>query len=132
MNRGLAGTRRFSPSLRSRARPRAAASRRGRRGSACRARANDWCSVELTTDIFAANGKHTTIPVSVPSDPPVDCFYVYPTVSEEHRGNADLKLQPEERETAITQAARFSHVCRVYAPLYRQTTAYGYEYGGSP
>jgi hypothetical protein len=68
-------------------------------------RANDWCSVELTTDIFSATGKHTTIPVSVPSDPSVDCFYVYPTVSTEHRANADLKLQPEERETAITQAA---------------------------
>ena len=40
-------------------------------------------------------------------------------------------MHPEERETAITQAARFSHVCRVYAPLYRQTTAYSHEYGGS-
>lgn len=38
---------------------------------------------------------------SVPSDPPVDCFYVYPTVRVERRGNADLKLQPEERETAM-------------------------------
>ena len=61
------------------------------------------------------------MPVSVASNPKIDCFYVYPTVSLEYRGNADLELQPEERETAITQAARFSHVCRVYAPLYRQT-----------
>jgi hypothetical protein len=66
----------------------------------------------------------------VPQDPPIDCFYVYPTVSEEHRGNADLVVNPPERETAITQAARFSHVCRVYAPLYRQTTAYSYQYHG--
>ena len=86
---------------------------------------NDWCSVYLTTDVFLASGKHETVPVSVPASPRIDCFYVYPTVSEEHRGNADLTVQPEERETAIGQAARFSHVCRVYAPLYRQVTAYG-------
>ncbi len=94
--------------------------------------ANDWCSVDLTTDIFTATGKHTTVKVSVPANPPIDCFYVYPTVSEEHRGNEDLVVREPERETAITQAARFSHLCRVYAPLYRQTTAYSYQYHGSP
>jgi hypothetical protein len=87
--------------------------------------------VDLTTDIFTASGSHTTVHVSVPDNPPIDCFYVYPTVSEEQRGNADLVVHPAERETAITQAARFSHVCRVYAPLYRQTTAYSYKYNGS-
>ena len=84
--------------------------------------ANDWCSVVLTTTVVSANGSKRDVPVSVASNPKIDCFYVYPTVSLEYRGNADLRLQPEERETAITQAARFSHVCRVYAPLYRQTT----------
>ncbi len=88
--------------------------------------ANDWCSVDLTTDVFYANGKHVTEPVSVASNPKFDCFYVYPTVSEEHRANATLQIEPAERETAITQGARFSHVCRVYAPLYRQVTAYGH------
>jgi hypothetical protein len=94
--------------------------------------ANDWCSVELTTDIFTATGEHTTVNVSVAQDPPIDCFYVYPTVSEENRGNADLVVHSPERETAITQAARFSHLCRVYAPLYRQTTAYSSQYHGDP
>ncbi len=94
--------------------------------------ANDWCSVDLTTEIFTASGAHTTVGVSVPPDPPIDCFYVYPTVSEELRGNADLVVNPPERETAITQAARFSHLCRVYAPLYRQTTAYSHQYHGKP
>jgi pimeloyl-ACP methyl ester carboxylesterase len=87
--------------------------------------ADDWCSVDLTTDVFYANGAHRTIPYSVASDPEIDCFYVYPTVSEEMRGNATLTVEPAERQTAIDQAARFSHVCRVYAPLYRQVTAYG-------
>ncbi|HEY4346009.1 MAG TPA: DUF3089 domain-containing protein [Gaiellaceae bacterium] len=94
--------------------------------------ANDWCSVDLTTDVFDAQGRRTTVKVSVPADPPIDCFYVYPTVSEEHRGNATLTVEPAERETAITQAARFSHVCRVYAPLYRQTTGYRDKYHGNP
>ena len=55
------------------------------------------------------------------SAPPVDCFYVYPSVSGENRPNADLRLQPTEKYAAIIQAARFSQVCRVFAPLYRQT-----------
>jgi hypothetical protein len=82
--------------------------------------ANDWCSVELTTTIWSADGTHKDVPVSVPSDPPIDCFYAYPTVADDYAGNAPLKVEPPERETAITQAARFSHVCRVSAPLYRQ------------
>jgi len=28
--------------------------------------ADDWCSVDFTTDIFTANGTHTTVKVSVP------------------------------------------------------------------
>ena len=87
--------------------------------------ANDWCSVDLTTDVFTADGTHTTVSVSVPANPPIDCFYLYPTVAEDKVPNAPLVVHPEERETAITQAARFSHVCRVYAPLYRQVTGYG-------
>ena len=104
----------------------------GKPGSASRAPLTTGARFELTTDIFTASGAHTTVAVSVPADPAIDCFYVYPTVSEEHLGNADLVVNPPERETAITQAARFSHLCRVYAPLYRQTTAYSDQYHGDP
>jgi hypothetical protein len=55
-------------------------------------------------------------------DPPIDCFYVYPTVSRDRGLNADLSVGPEERAAAITQAARFSSVCRVWAPIYPQLT----------
>jgi len=48
-------------------------------------------------------------------------------VADEMRPNATLTVHPEERETAITQAARFSHVCRVYAPLFRQVTDHAGE-----
>jgi hypothetical protein len=58
-----------------------------------------------------------------PSTPPgIDCFYVYPTVSQEHSANADLQIQATERGAAFAQASRFSQFCRVFAPMYRQLT----------
>jgi hypothetical protein len=62
------------------------------------------------------------VEVRVPSTRPVDCFYVYPTVRGDPSGNAVLELGPAEQRAAVTQAARFEEVCRVFAPLYRQTT----------
>jgi hypothetical protein len=52
----------------------------------------------------------------------VDCFYVYPTVSDQQRPNANLHIDPEERSIALYQAARYGLHCRVYAPMYRQLT----------
>jgi hypothetical protein len=52
----------------------------------------------------------------------VDCFYVYPTVSDQQTPNANLHIDPEERSIALYQAARYSQFCRVYAPMYRQLT----------
>jgi hypothetical protein len=54
--------------------------------------------------------------------PPVDCFYVYPTVSDQPTVNANLGIGFREREVATAQASQFSTVCKVYAPLYRQIT----------
>jgi hypothetical protein len=56
------------------------------------------------------------------ADPPIDCFYVYPTVSRQKTVNADLTIDIEETDVAVAQAARFSQVCRVYAPIYPQLT----------
>ncbi|HEX5618940.1 MAG TPA: DUF3089 domain-containing protein [Solirubrobacteraceae bacterium] len=52
----------------------------------------------------------------------VDCFYVYPTVSDQQTRNANKRVDPEIRSIALFQAAWFSRVCRVYAPVYRQAT----------
>ena len=52
----------------------------------------------------------------------VDCFYVYPTVSEQQRPVATRRVDPELRSTALYQAARYSQICRVFAPVYRQAT----------
>ena len=56
---------------------------------------------------------------------PIDCFYVYPSVSTENRGNSDLKPGIEETDTARLQASWFSPICRVFAPMYRQVTTHG-------
>ncbi len=36
--------------------------------------------------------------------------------------NANLQIEPQERQVAIAQASRFSAVCHVYAPMYPQLT----------
>jgi hypothetical protein len=53
---------------------------------------------------------------------PIDCFYVYPTVSEQEGPNANLEIEPQETQIAIDQASRFSQDCKVYAPMYPQLT----------
>ncbi len=55
-------------------------------------------------------------------EPPIDCFYVYPTVSSQLTINANEEINPEEIAIAESQASRFSQVCKVYAPIYPQLT----------
>jgi pimeloyl-ACP methyl ester carboxylesterase len=59
------------------------------------------------------------------TDPPFNCFYVYPTVVGGSELNAPLEVQPVIRQTAIEQASQFSRVCQVWAPVYRQATLRG-------
>ena len=54
--------------------------------------------------------------------PKIDCFYVYPTVSDQTTTLANLQIDPEQRSIALYQAARYSQYCRVFAPMYRQVT----------
>jgi hypothetical protein len=71
---------------------------------------------------MSADGTSTTESPAPAKDPPIDCFYVYPTVSGQTTQNANLQIDPEQRAVAANQAAWFSQVCRVYAPVYRQLT----------
>ena len=75
----------------------------------------------MSTDVLVDGSRHA-VPAPKPVDTGLDCFYVYPTVSRETTANADLRIQKEETDVAIAQAARFSPVCRVWAPMYRQRT----------
>jgi hypothetical protein len=53
---------------------------------------------------------------------PIDCFYVYPTVSGQFSANSTEAIEREEIAIAESQASRFSQVCNVYAPMYPQLT----------
>ncbi|MGH2888449.1 MAG: DUF3089 domain-containing protein, partial [Solirubrobacteraceae bacterium] len=83
----------------------------------------DPCHVSLSTTLYSA----TLRPVRVVRPRlvrhrAIDCFYVYPTVSDQTTTNANLRIDPEERSIALYQAARYSQYCRVFAPMYRQIT----------
>jgi Protein of unknown function (DUF3089) len=80
------------------------------------------CTASLTTTVVRGNGSRSVQRFSPTKNPPVDCFYVYPTVSLQGTLNANLDVDPEERTVATQQASRFSQVCRVYAPIYPQLT----------
>jgi Protein of unknown function (DUF3089) len=90
----------------------------------CRGDVADTCdNAEPLTEV-AADGSLTVQPYEVAVDPPLDCFYVYPTISEDSTFNSDLVPGNEITATNL-QAARFNQVCKVYAPIYRSVTLGG-------
>jgi hypothetical protein len=80
------------------------------------------CEGNLDATPFDSTGKPGLENAASAADPAIDCFYVYPTVSRQTTVNANLIIDLEERNAAGAQAARFSQVCRVYAPMYPQLT----------
>jgi len=84
----------------------------------------DACRVDLATTVLAPDGTRAIEQHAPAHDAPVDCFYIYPTVdlglvAGNHIDFSDLEPM---RTTATAQIARWSEVCNVYAPLYRQVT----------
>jgi hypothetical protein len=86
---------------------------------------DDPCTADLDKTVVKASETVSVVDVSPAHSSRFDCFYVYPTVSRELAANADLRVQKAEINVAIAQASRFSRVCRVYAPMYRQVTLAG-------
>jgi pimeloyl-ACP methyl ester carboxylesterase len=85
--------------------------------------AHNPCVTSLQTGSFTPTGTlASTVTPQANPDAPVDCFYVYPTVSAETSVLSDLKIQAPERDVALYQAAYYQSVCRVYAPMYHQVT----------
>lgn len=81
----------------------------------------DTCATPLPTTALSPHGYGSTGLSTVSKDAPVDCFYVYPTVSRDQGLNSDLNIA-EEKRIAEVQFARFASVCRTFAPIYRQMT----------
>jgi hypothetical protein len=82
----------------------------------------DPCKGSLKTTVFDSAGGSTVETAKNARRPKYDCFYVYPTVSEQPTDNANRHVDPQQTAIAQYQAARYSEDCRVYAPMYRQLT----------
>jgi Protein of unknown function (DUF3089) len=80
------------------------------------------CGKSLTTTVVETDGSTSVEKAKKPHKPPINCFYVYPTVSEQTTANANLEIEKNETAVAEGQASRFSQDCRVYAPMYEQIT----------
>jgi hypothetical protein len=100
----------------------------------CRPGRDDACTVDISTTIVNANGKLSREAFKANANAPIDCFYVYPTVSMDPTPNSDMVAGPEEKNVVRSQFARFAAQCRVFAPLYRQIslTALRAIIGGQP
>ena len=88
----------------------------------CRPDSDDPCDGDLDATIVQADGTTTLEPFVPATDALIDCFYVYPTVSNDPDAQSDMVPNAEEMSVVRNQAARLGSVCDVYAPMYRQAT----------
>jgi hypothetical protein len=85
-------------------------------------RTGDACDADLTTTVVAADGTLTKEAWAADPKAPIDCFYIYPTVSTDATPNSDMSQDPAEKNVVLQQFARFASKCRAFAPMYRQIT----------
>ena len=97
----------------------------------CRPESNVPCTTALDAQVLNADGSTQAQPFTPAANPPIDCFYVYPTVSQEQTQYASLTETPIIEAVTRQQVGRLSSRCRVFAPIYRQVTNYGLSHGGS-
>ena len=91
----------------------------------CRPGGHDACDIDETATVVAADGTLTKETWKADANAPIDCFYVYPTVSTDPGQNSDMTADPAEINVVKQQFARFASKCRPYAPMYRQITLVG-------
>ena len=86
-------------------------------------RSDDVCGrSNQDATILGADGSTRLERFHADPNAPIDCFYVYPTVSTDPGGNATMAVETQEVAVVNQQFARFASVCRPYAPVYRQVT----------
>jgi hypothetical protein len=81
--------------------------------------ADDECR-DLDRTEIQADGTTEVREIPPAEDPPIDCFYAYPTTSDDPGPNADFEVNDSEIDTVRAQAAQYASVCRMFAPAYRQ------------
>jgi Protein of unknown function (DUF3089) len=88
----------------------------------CHPGRSDACAVDLDATVVQADGTTSVERFHADPNAPIDCFYVYPTVSRQRTPNADMTIEAAETNVVLHQFARFGAKCRLYAPMYRQVT----------
>lgn len=82
------------------------------------------CSRNMALRSVEANGdatvKYNVYNAAEIAAAPVDCFYVYPTISTDATTNSDMLNDENESQITSTQIGRYRSVCRIFAPIYRQ------------
>lgn len=92
----------------------------------CRPGVDDGtCSAGLDALAFDAAGKSRPRPYQQPKGRPIDCFFVYPTVSDDPGPFSDMNADESEKRAVHAEAARLGERCRLYVPIYRQLTRAG-------
>jgi len=91
----------------------------------CRPDRPGACDVDLSTTVLGRDGRSTVERAQPDPKAPVDCFYVYPSVSTDTTTFSDLVPNVAERNVVRLQLARFGTKCRLFAPMYRQVTLAG-------
>jgi hypothetical protein len=92
---------------------------------ACRPdRSDDACDIDLRALEVLPDGSTQLVEHVPAAAPAIDCFYVYPTVDLRVGAGLhdDLDDHAAPDQTIAIQFARFSAVCRPFAPYYRQVT----------
>lgn len=85
----------------------------------------DLCQAVPARTVVAADGSLKREAARPQAAAPIDCFYIYPTISLDPNGNSSLAIGPGERRAVAHQFAPFAGVCRTFAPMYRQVTLAG-------
>ncbi|HVY90236.1 MAG TPA: DUF3089 domain-containing protein [Hyphomonadaceae bacterium] len=80
------------------------------------------CKVDLDATIVKTDGKTEVVKYKAATDPKIDCFFIYPTVSLDPGWQSDFAADHMEFDDVKLQFARFGADCRQFAPIYRQTT----------
>ena len=94
---------------------------------------DDLCAGTIEGETLPPPGEEAQpLGYTRPEDAPVDCFYLYPTQSEQPGPNSNLDKDPPIRRVVVQQARMVSSVCDVYAPMYRQVTLNGDQSAHNP
>jgi hypothetical protein len=88
---------------------------------------NDGKRTTLDATHVRASGTPIVEPYNAPDRPPVDCFYVYPTVDVVSNpvlpvGDLPPSATSTEMAATLSQVGRLTSLCRMFVPLYRQAT----------